>query len=175
MKKYTLFIICAVVAATFCSCNSSKSPVKTFVMPCSDCTKSDNSLRVWASGSSDNETTARKKAMTNASNDLAALLQKTVNSLTEQYTTSLTEGEASKSKTLFNEKSVIAAKQALTGATIICDQWKKDENGQYTNYIVLELKGKDFIEALTKEIGSESVDKKLLNDLFMKNIQESNK
>ena len=54
MKKYALFIIMAMAAATFCSCSSKKSPIKTFVMPCSDCMKADDALRARASGTSDN-------------------------------------------------------------------------------------------------------------------------
>ena len=52
------------------SCGSSKkvekSPIKTFVMPCSQLVSSDGVLRAWAVGKSDNENTARKKAQTEA-------------------------------------------------------------------------------------------------------------
>lgn len=176
MKKYTLFIIFAVIAATMCSCSSRKSPIKTFVMPCTDCVKSENSIRVWASGTSDSETSARKKAIVTASAELAERLSKTVETVTENYTSALNDGNEGKSKSFLSEKSKIAAKQVLEGASIICDEWVKDENGQYTNYIVLELKGNDFIKALLKEVNNEQkIDEELLKTLFMKNIQEMNK
>ena len=177
MKKYTLFIILAIAAISFSSCSSKRSPIKTFVMPCSECVKSKDAIRVWASGTSDNETTARKKAMATASAELASVLSKTVNTITEQYTTALNEGRQGQSKTLFNEKNIIEVNRVINGATIICDEWTKSENGQYTNYIVLELKGNKIVEAIGKEVETarESVDKELLNSLFQKNLQETNK
>jgi hypothetical protein len=177
MKKYALFVLMAITAATFCSCSSKKSPIKTFVMPCSDCVKADDALRVWASGTSDSETTAHKKAMATASAELAALLSKTVNTMTEQYTTELTEGRDGQSKSLLDEKNIIVVKQVLNGAAIVCDEWTKDENGQYTNYIVLELKGSKIIEAITKsaEAEGEKINQELLKTLFLKGIQERSK
>ena len=177
MKKYTLFIILAIAAISFSSCSSKRSPIKTFVMPCSECVKSKDAIRVWASETSDNETTARKKAMATASAELASVLSKTVNTITEQYTTALNEGRQGQSKTLFNEKNIIEVNRVINGATIVCDEWTKSENGQYTNYIVLELKGNKIVEAIGKEVETarESVDKELLNSLFQKNLQETNK
>lgn len=177
MKKYTFFVIMAMAAATFCSCGSTKSPIKTFVMPCSDCVKADDALRVWAAGTSDSETTAHKKAMATASAELAALLSKTVNTITEQYTTILNDGREGQSKSLLDEKSIIAVKQVINGATIVCDEWTQNEKGQYTNYIVLELKGNKIIEAITKSAETEErkVEQELLNKLFQKNLQEAGK
>lgn len=176
MKKYTLFVLMAIAAFTFCSCGSQKSPIKTFKMPCSDCVNSNDALRVWATGTSDNESTARKKAMATASAELAAVLSKTVNTITEQYTTELADGRESESKSLLNEKNLITVKQIVNGATIVCDEWTQSKK-QYTNYIVLELKGSKVIEAITKEAESagKTVNKELLNELFLKNIQGLNK
>ena len=177
MKKYTLFIILAIAAISFSSCSSKRSPIKTFVMPCSECVKSKDAIRVWASGTSDNETTARKKAMATASAELASILSKTVNTITEQYTTALNEGGQGESKSLFNEKNIIEVKQVISGATIVCDEWTKNENGQYTNYIVLELKGNKIVDAISNEVETTgaSANKELLNSLFEKNLQAANK
>lgn len=176
MKKYTLFILFTIAAFAICGCSSQKSPIKTFTMPCSDCTKSEDAIRVWATGTSDNETTAHKKAMATASAELAAVLSKTVNTLTENYTAELAEGRESESKSFLSEKSIISVKQIVNGATIVCDEWTQSNN-QYTNYIVLELKGSKIIEAITKEAEAEgkSLNKELLNNLFLKKIQEGNK
>lgn len=180
MKKILLFTMCAIAAFTFSSCRSSKnekSPIKTYVMPCSEHVSSDGVLRAWASGSSDNETAARKKALASASAELAAILTKTVNSTTEDYTSSLNEGVNGMSKSFLSEKNKITVEKTLSGATIVCDRWNKDENGQYTNYIVLELKGKEYLKALYEELSKESnseINKELLEELFIKNINSSN-
>ncbi len=180
MKKILLFAICAIAAISISSCRSSKSeksPIKTYVMPCSEHVSSDGVLRAWASGSSDNETAARKKALASASAELAATLTKTVNSTTEDYTSALNEGESGMSKSFLSEKNKITVEKTLSGATIVCDRWNKDENGQYTNYIVLELKGQEYLKALYEELSKENgnaIDKKLLEELFIKNINSGN-
>ena len=178
MKKIILFTVCVLAMATFSSCRSSKekSPIKTFVMPCSEYTKGDGALRAWASGASDNETTARKKALATASAELAAMLSKTIKQTTEDYSSALTEGENVLSKSFMNDKVKITVEKSIEGAAIICDRWNKDENGQYTNYIVLELKGNDYLKALYEELSKNSdvsVDKELLQKLFLENINKN--
>ena len=178
MKKTALFLMCAMVVILSGGCSSSKkekSPIKTFVMPCSEHVSSNGVLRAWASGSSDNESTARKKALASASSELAAMLSKTVQSTTEDYSSALTEGEGAMSKSFLSEKNKITVEKTISGATIICDRWNKDENGQYTNYIVLELKGEEYLKALYEELSKSntSVNKDLLEELFMKHINEN--
>ena len=158
------------------SCSSSKkiekSPIDTYVMPCSDLKSGNGVIRAWASGSSDNEMAARKKAQAAASAELAAILEKTVKTTTEDYTSTLSEGQASESKSFFNEKTQITVEKTLKGATIVCDRWVKDEKtGQHTNYIVMELRGEEYLKSLYEEMSKgSSIDKVLLEKLFMKNI-----
>ena len=127
------------------SCKSSKnvvkeSPINTYVQPCSDLVPSDTTMRTWAMGRSDTETTARKKAMTMAYADLARMLTITIGNMVEEYSTILTESKQAASKELLLQKTVTTSNQVVKGARIICDQWTKDEStGQYTNYIVMEI------------------------------------
>lgn len=102
-------------------------------------------------------------------------MSQTVNSAIEQYTTALSEGISAESKSLLIEKSSIAVEQTLVGATIIYDRFRKDDStGQYTFYIVLELKGKEYLNELYKELGTQSdLDKDLLERIFLKTIDES--
>ena len=145
-------------------------------MPCSDCVKADDAIRVWASGTSDSETTARKKAMMSASADLAALLEKNVERITEEYTSVLNNGENGLSKSYLNEQSKITVKKTISGANIVCDEWVNKENGQYTNYIVLELKLNTFIDSFIEEVKKDSeqqLNKELLQELFEKNVKNN--
>lgn len=183
MKWYKIYAVVALGAMIFSSCGSSKkmekSPIETFVMPCSEMVSGDGLLRAWASGKSDNEMTARKKAQTAASADLAAMLGKMVNATTEDYTTNLAEGRMGLSKSLLNDKTKVAISQSLKGAKIVCDRWVKDDStGQYTNYLVLELRGEEYLKTLYEELnksGVTEVDKELLKELFFKNIEKSAK
>lgn len=175
-KIYALIVGSVLVLG---GCSTSKktletTPIDTYVMPCTDLKSGDGIIRAWASGSSDNEMTARKKAQASASAELAAILEKTVKSTTEDYTTALSEGLSSESKSFFSEKTQIVVNQTLKGATIVCDRWNKnEENGQYTNYIVLELKGEEYLMKLFDELKNNnitSIDKELLKKLFLKQI-----
>ena len=147
MKKI-FYVALSFVALCMSSCGSSKkveapkSPISTYEMPCADMISGDGMLRVWAMGRSDNEATARKKARANAAAELGAILGKTVQSTTEDYSAALTEGMDAASKSYFNEKVKITVNKTVSGAVIVCDQWHKDEQtGLFTNYIVMELSG----------------------------------
>jgi len=114
-----------------------------------------------------------------ASAELAAILAKTVESTTEEYSTILSEGMSSESKSLLTDKTKITVNQTLAGATIVFDRWDKDEKtGQFINYIVLELKGDDYLKNLYKELeknDAATVDRDLLQRLFLKHIDENSK
>lgn len=184
MKKI-YYVALLFVALFLSSCGSSKkvetpkSPISTYEMPCADMVSGDGVLRVWSMGRSDNEATARKKARANAAAELAAVLGKTVQSTTEDYSAALTEGMDAASKSFFNEKVKISVNKVLNGAVIVCDQWHKDEQtGLFTNYIVMELSGEEYLKALYKELGqtaSSNVNKELLEKLFIKHINDSAK
>lgn len=181
MKSYKFYATLALGMVVFCSCSSSrkieKSPIETFVMPCSDLVSGNGVLRAWASGKSDSEMAARKKAQVAASADLASMLGKTIKATTEDYTTNLSEGKMGISKSLLNDKTKVAIEQSLKGATIVCDRWVKDDStGQYTNYLVLELRGEEYLKSLYEELrktGVTEVDHDLLKDLFFKNIDKN--
>lgn len=155
------------------SCSSTKS-AKTYTTPCSDCLRVEDAVRVWASGTSNNETTARKKAMMSASAELAAVLEKNVETVAEEYTAALNDGTEGISKSFLNEQCKITVKKTISGANVICDKWVKNENGQYTNYIVLELGYKFFIDAIIEEANSKS-DSKLNRDLLLELVKKSSK
>lgn len=181
MKKILVWSATVFTALTMVGCGSAnkvaKSPIATYVMPCSEYVSGDGVLRAWAIGKSDSEATARKKAQSMASAELAAMLAKTVATTTEDYTTALSEGLVAASRSLLNETSKQTVEKTLSGATVICDRWNKDEqSGQYTNYIVMELKGDEYLKNLYEELSKNStlsVDQALLQKLFFKNIEES--
>lgn len=174
-------IICAIFALAFiiCGCGSSKkSPIKTFVMPCSEYKSGDGVLRAWAVGVSDSKTSARKKAQMTASADLAASLSNTIKNTTEKYITSLGEGNLkNETKSFLNNQIKSIVNQTITGATIVCDQWTEDKaTGQFSNYIAMEIKGEDYMNLLYEEISKNqniAIDKNLLNKLFLENIGKS--
>ena len=181
MRKM-FYVMLAIVATCMTGCSSSKktvqqSPIATYEMPCADMVSGDGMLRAWALGRSDSEATARKKAQANASAELAAMLNKTVESVTEDYSVALAEGMDVASKSFFNEKVKISVNKSISGAVIVCDQWHKDEQtGLFTNYVVMELSGEEYLKKLYQELEKNTtikVNKQLLEELFIKYINSS--
>lgn len=181
MKNLYFLMSAFLLLTMMASCGSSKtagnvSPVATFVQPCSEYMVKDSVLRAWAIGKSDSENTARKKAQTLASAQLAAQLEKTVRSTIEDYSTMLSEGEVGTSKALLVTKTTIAVSKTLKGARTICDKWSKDEaTGQYSNYIVMELDAETYMKNLKNELTSETTqfNYDLLQQIFMKHTQNA--
>lgn len=178
MKKLFIVLLALVIVVP-CEARKKKKaePVKpvieTFEMPCSEYRSENGAIRAWAVGRSDNESTARKKAQSQASVDLAAQLQKTISATIEDYTTALGAGQAASSKQLLQEKGTILIQKTINGAVVICDKWTKDEaTGQYSNYIVMELKGEKYLKSLYEEMKSQNadLDQDLLTKLFLQNI-----
>ncbi len=177
--QITLSAAALVFAAAFSSCSSARkvetTPVETFIQPCSDYQGEEGTIHAWAVGKSDSENTARKKAQAAATADLAAQVQKTVQSSIEEYGTVLSEGGQSASKLLLVEKTRTTIDQTLRGATIVCDRWAKDEaTGQHSNYIVMELKAEPFIQSVQDVLkpSGQTVDTDLLRQIFIKHINQ---
>lgn len=180
MKRMT-WIVVALLALTLGSCASKnkvqKSPIKTFVMPCSQLKSGDGVLRAWAVGKSDNESTARKKAQTEAAAELAAMLNRVVEETTEEYSTTLAGGLEAESRTFLKDKVKVTVNETLQGAVIVCDEWTRDEaTGQYANYITLELQGEEFLKKLFEKLGKSSqLDEELARKLFLQHIEQAGK
>ncbi len=177
MKKILFWALSLTLLMGVAGCATNKvakSKEKTFVMPCSEYVKPEGALSAWASGTSDDQSTARKKAMAAASAQIAAQIAKTVETTTEDYAAALKDADSNISKSLLIEKSKILVSQTIKGATIVCDQWHKADDGKYTNYIVMELQGTDFLEmiyqTLTKQ-ENEAFNKALLEKIFLENLK----
>ncbi len=183
MKKVVLLVLTVAVILMSADCSIAKrvkkNKVATQLLPGTELVSGKGLLRGWGVGKSDNEMSARKKAQLAASVELAAVLDKTVKSTTEEYNAVLTEGSVSESKSLMTEKINIVVEQTLKGAVVIFDQWANDKKtGQYANYIVMELKGEQFLDALYNEFekgGIKNVDRKLLKEIFLKQIENAAK
>lgn len=177
MKRLAFMVLAAMLLI---SCGSSKKvaqkPVETYVQPGAHLLNQPGVLRAWAMGVSDSEMTAKKKAVASASSQLAQMLNTAVKTTIEDYCVALTDGEAAISKEYLSQKTSMVAEQVLVGAVPVFDQWEpKDADGMYRNYVVLELSAQDFIKTLFQsmadaEAAKVSLDKDLLNELFLKAI-----
>ena len=182
MRKIALVLMAVAFVFTVSSCGSTKevssSPVKTFSQPGADLVSGNGLIRGWGMGKADNEAVAHRKALMEASAALARALELTYDSTEKEYMDDVSQGNSSRSMTILGGKQEARISRVLNGAVIIFDRWaEKTEDGQYTNYIVMELKGEDFLEELYKEAEKNDVelDKKLLRELLLKQIDEAGK
>jgi hypothetical protein len=181
MRTMMIYAILVLGVLSLNSCVASKkiekTPIETFVMPCSEMVSGNGVLRAWASGKSDSEMSARKKAQMAAAADLAATLERIVEALIEDKSVIMSNADQGISKSFFSEKATLTVKQSLKGVAIVCDRWVKDEvTGQYTNYLVMELRGDEYLKLLYNEIdkdGKTAIDKRKLEEQLFKLINES--
>ncbi len=158
--------------------------IATYTLPGADLVTGDGLIRGWGVGKSDSEASAHKKAQMQASAALAAILEQIVQSTTEEYTTVLSEGDEAGSMSLLNQYIKVTTDKTLNGATTIFDRWgEKTADGQYVNYVVMELKGEEFLQALYKVIEEQTqqqpenkgIDKNKLEEIFNKHINSVKK
>ncbi len=182
--KYISIIAIVASLLLMSSCGSTKqvaaetTSIVTYTLPGADLVTGNGLIRGWGVGKSDSEATAHKKAHMQASAALATVLGQIVKSTTEEYTTILAEGDNAASMSLLNQYIKITTDETLNGATTIFDRWgEKTADGQYVNYVVLELKGEDFLNSLYKVIeeqqnqsGPKAIDKEKLEAIFIKHI-----
>ncbi len=183
MRKIILLVMSFTAMLSLGSCSASKkaalskNQIETVIAPGAELVSGKGLIRGWGMGKSDSEASAHRKAQMNASAALAMSLTQMIESTTEEYITILSSGNNAESKTVLNDHVKTSMKQSLSGATIIYDRWaKKSQDGQYVNYIVMELKGEDFLQKLYSELEKDNtqIDKELLQKLFLKHIDSGN-
>lgn len=169
----------------FTSCGTSKTTTRrlerdTYSQPGMELLEKNRKdmFRAWAVGKSNSEMTAKAKAQALAAEELASMVEKTVESTVENYSVTLSEGDIAKGKELMSKQFKITVNQVLKGAIPIYDKWgQKDENGLYSNYIVLELKGSEVVNKLYEDYKANkentvTLNEELLNEIFMKEVNK---
>lgn len=178
MKKLLLIalatsvIIMAVPGCGTARKASGTSHVETIAMPGTDYLSRNGLIRAWGIGKSNSESVARKKAKLNASSELASTLESVVSSTIDNYIAAVSENSTSEYKSLLVGKTSMTTQKALLGAVIIYDRWEKDETtGEYTNYIVMELKGEQYLDLLYNALKTDhEFNKGMFNNFFLESI-----
>ncbi len=163
--KNSLFLAAMIVAfgAAFTSCKKKeivKSPTgETLVNE--HCTGSeyfsdDKAFRATATGESMDRETAKKKARSNASAELAKTIRATMKIVGDNYVNSTEFNNREEVTETFNEMSRTIVDQELQGAMKICDKLtKNNENGNYIAYIAIELSGQKLADAYNDKLSKD--------------------
>lgn len=108
---------------------------------------SKEAFRASATGESMSRETAKKKARSNAEDELARTVSSTMQIVTDNYVNSSTFNNKEEVTETFNNLARTVVDQALRGAITICEKTTQKSNGNYVNYIAIELSGSDIAQA----------------------------
>jgi hypothetical protein len=163
MKKIGNYSIVAVAiaAALIGGCKSSKPKTPAgeteVVVPCSGPGFfTDNKVfRANSIGESMDQVTSKKKALTNARNELAQSIQTTVKTVTDNYTNSTSMDKKEQLEQKFESLNREVVDQSLQGIRTICEKLVQTKDGNYKTYIAIELSADDLVKQYNSRLSSD--------------------
>ncbi|HYF67982.1 MAG TPA: hypothetical protein VD884_07595 [Ohtaekwangia sp.] len=164
MKKLTYStLVLLALGAVFISGCKSKEKTKTpkgeveVVIPCSgpDFFTTNKAFRANSIGESQDQQTAKKKALANARNELAQAIQTTVKTVTDNYVNSREMNNREEIEERFESLNREVVNQTLSGIRTICEKNTLTPQGTYKSYIAIELSADELVtkynETLSKD------------------------
>ena len=112
-------------------------------------------------GESLDQVTAKKKALSNAKQELASSISSTIKAVTDNYVNSREFNNKEEIAERFESLSREVVNQELRGVKTICEKHTMTEEGKYKTYVALELSGEELIQAMNERL---SKDEKLKID-----------
>jgi hypothetical protein len=177
MKKFTYTLIVLAAAVFVVGCKGKKEASKPkgeteVVVPCSgsDFFTTSKVFRANSIGESQDQVASKKKALANARNELAASIQTTVKSVTDNYLNSREMNNREEVEERFEQLGREVVDQQLTGIRTICEKLMRTEQGTYKTYIALELSAADLVSAYNEKL---SKDERLKIDYDYEKFKET--
>jgi hypothetical protein len=142
------------------------------VVPCSgpDFFTTNKVFRANSIGESSDQVASKKKALTNARAELAASIQTTVKTVTDNYLNSREMNNREDVEERFEQLNREVVDQQLTGVRTICEKLMKTSTGSYKTYIALELSASDLVSAYNEKL---SKDERLKIDYDYEKFKET--
>lgn len=170
MKLARTFLFVGAIAGVIAlgSCGGSKKAAsddsmgKEMNIPCSDneFNSDQTTFRGTGVGTSQDLSTAKRKASLDANNNLAASINRTLKSVTDRYTNERQIGENSEFEEKFESMTRDVVNQELNNVSTVCNKtFSKD--GKYTVYMAVEVKKDELLNNIKDRI---SKDQKLQLD-----------
>ena len=153
--------ILAIAAAVVVSGCKTKQPIpegeKEVVVPCSGAEFFTNSkvFRANSIGESMDQVTSKKKALTNARNELAQSIQTTVKTVTDNYTNSREMNKREELEQRFEQLNREVVEQTLSGVRTICEKLVSTKDGNYKTYIAIELSADDLVKQYNERLSKD--------------------
>jgi hypothetical protein len=153
--------VLAIVAAVVISGCKSKQPMpegeKEVVVPCSgpDYFTNNKVFRGNSIGESMDQVTSKKKALTNARNELAQAIQTTVKTVTDNYTNSREMNRREELEQRFEQLNREVVDQTLQGVRTICEKLVQTKEGNYKTYVAIELSADELVKQYNERLSKD--------------------
>jgi hypothetical protein len=189
MKKltYSSFVLLALAATLIVSCKGKEKTVAVkgeteVIVPCSgpDFFTTNKFFRSNSIGESQDQVTSKKKALTNARNELAQAIQTTVKTVTDNYVNSREMNNKEEVEERFESLNREVVDQTISGVRTLCEKLMKTENGTYKTYIALELSADELVAKYNERLSKDErlkidYDYEKFKDTFEKEMEKLNK
>ncbi len=167
MKKILYFAVAILFAATSVNCSSSKSS-KTTPISEGDVEisiplggeeyRSDKKYwRVVQMGTSTDVSMAKKVALQNARQELAATVQAQVKAVIESYGQNASADNKTQAESLYQELTRTVVNQTLVGADIAGEKLFKTKEGNYRYHVCLQLSKEKVAEEVAKQLSEDEI------------------
>lgn len=164
MNKNTIMKMLAFCAmgVLVIGCKSSKKATTQkgeveIIVPCSgpDYFTDKKVFRANSIGESLDQVTSKKKAMTNARNELASAIQTTVKTVTDNYINSREFNNKEELEERFESLNREVVNQELMGMRTICEKLVKTTEGRYKTYLAIELSADELVAEYNEKLSSD--------------------
>jgi hypothetical protein len=179
MKKltYSSFFLFALAGAVMFGCKKTEKLPKgeTEVnIPCSgpDYFTNKNFFRANSLGESADLVVSKKKAMDNARAELAASIESTVKTVTDNYVNSREFNNKEDLEERFEQLNRTIVNQTLSGIKMICEKQVQTDGGKgaFKTYVAIELSASDIVQKYTENL---SKDQRLKIDYDYEKFKET--
>ena len=176
MKKsnyVSLLVLIAVALIAGCK-GKEKAPSgeKEVVVPCSgsEYFTTAKFFRANSIGESQDQVTSKKKALTNARNELAQAINTTVKTVTDNYVNSREMNNREEVEERFESLNREIVDQTLSGIVTKCEKLMKTDQGTYKTYVAIELSAEELVSKYNERL---SKDERLKIDYDYEKFKET--
>ncbi|MBP9925318.1 MAG: hypothetical protein KBF45_04955 [Cyclobacteriaceae bacterium] len=160
MKKLNVYLVILIAATLIAGCKGkSKIPAgeKEVIVPCSgpDYFTTAKFFRSNSIGESQDQVTSKKKALTNARNELAQAINTTVKTVTDNYVNSREMNNKEEVEERFESLNREVVDQSLSGIRTLCEKLVKTDQGTYKTYVAIELSADELVSKYNERLSKD--------------------
>lgn len=176
MKKLNyVSLVVLIAAALIAGCKGKEkapSGEKEVIVPCSgpEYFTTAKFFRANSIGESQDQVTSKKKALTNARNELAQAINTTVKTVTDNYVNSREMNNKEEVEERFESLNREIVDQTLSGIVTKCEKLMKTDQGTYKTYVAIELSAEELVSKYNERL---SKDERLKIDYDYEKFKET--